>query len=88
MFRLWAKEWKDNRMVKDYVVVDADEKTRTSKVLDSLDEACHYFDLEIPIWLDKNIDEFKRYAKARFDQDSFIEDIPFDYLEIHVIEEA
>jgi len=88
MFRLWAKEWKDNRLVKDCVVTDTEEKTRTSKVLDSLGEVCHRFDLEVPIWLDKNIEDFKKHAKARFDQDSFIEEIPFDYLEIHVIEEA
>ncbi len=31
--------------------------------------------------------EFKRHKKARFRQDNFIEEIPFDYLEIQVIEE-
>ena len=31
--------------------------------------------------------EFKRHAKTRFYQDNFIEEIEFDYLEIHVIEE-
>lgn len=40
-----------------------------------------------PIWLEHNIDEFKRHAKARFYQDSFIEQIDFDFLEIQVIEE-
>ena len=36
---------------------------------------------------ENNIDEFKRHAKARFYQDSFIEQINFDFLEIQVIEE-
>ena len=37
--------------------------------------------------LDKNIKEFKKMDKTRFDSDNFIEEIDFDYLEIHVIEE-
>jgi len=31
--------------------------------------------------------DFKRHSKTRFYQDSFIEQIEFDYLEIQVIEE-
>jgi hypothetical protein len=45
------------------------------------------FDLGKPIWLESNIREFQRHAKTRFHQDSFIEEIDFDYLEFHVIEE-
>ena len=48
---------------------------------------CYDFDLGKPIWLDSNIQEFKRHSKTRFYQDSFIEEIPFDYLELQVIEE-
>ena len=36
---------------------------------------------------DNNISEFKRMDKTRFGKDNFIDDIEFDYLEIHVIEE-
>ena len=60
---------------------------RTKKVFSALDEACHAFDLQIPAWLDININDFKKFSKARFTQDSFVEHIDFDYLEIHVIEE-
>ena len=34
-----------------------------------------------------NIDEFRRLSHTRFHQDSFIEQLDFDYLEIRVIEE-
>ena len=53
----------------------------------ALDELCLTFDLGKPIWLDATIREFKRHSKARFYQDSFIEEIEFDYLEIQVLEE-
>ena len=53
----------------------------------SLDEICYEFDLSKPIWLDVNINEFKRHSKARFYQDSFVDSIDFDFLEMQVIEE-
>lgn len=87
MFRLWAKEWKENRMLKDMTVEDDSEDTRTHKVFRALEEACYAFDLEKPIWLDANVREFQRHAKTRFAQDNFIEQIAFDFLEIQVIEE-
>ena len=45
------------------------------------------FDLEKPMWLDKNKQEFIRHARTRFYQDNFIEQIDFDYLDFQVIEE-
>lgn len=88
MFRLWAKIFKENRLVKDMVVCnDSKDMRRTQKIFEAIDEICHTFDLSKPIWLDSTILEFKRHDKTRFLQDNFIEPINFDFLEIHVIEE-
>ena len=87
MFRLWVKEFKNNRLLKDTTICDESDDTRTHKVFRALEEACYEFDLGKPIWLETTIEDFKRHAKARFYQDSFMETIEFDYLEIHVIEE-
>lgn len=87
MFRLWAKVFKDNHLIKDTVICNDDHDTRTHKVFGAIDRVCYEFDLGKPIWLDATVAEFKRHAKARFTQDNFIESIDFDYLEIHVIEE-
>ena len=87
MFRLWAREFKDNHMLKDTVIVDNRSETRTHKVFHALEEVCLQFDLGKPIWLESTVSDFKRHRKARFTQDNFIEEIPFDYLEIQVIEE-
>ena len=85
--RIWGKIWKDNHLLQDTVVEDHSDDTRTHKIFAALDEMCYTFDLGKPIWLDSNISEFKRHSKTRFTKDSFIEEIPFDYLEFHVIEE-
>ena len=87
MFRIWGKIWKDNHMIKDMTIEDGRTDTRTHKVFQALETICHEFDLAQPIWLDSSIRQFQRTARARFYQDSFIEQISFDYLEIQVIEE-
>ena len=87
MFRLWAKLWKNNKLIKDTVICNDEQDTRTHKIFHALDEVCYQFDLGKPIWLDSTIAEFKRHDKARFYQDNFIETIDFDFLEIQIIEE-
>lgn len=88
MFRMWCKIFSENHMMQDIVIEDNNpDKSRTAKVFDAIDKACTGFNLGRPIWLKKNITEFKRFDKARFYQDNFIETIDFDFLEIHVIEE-
>ena len=87
MFRLWAKEFKENRMLRDITVEDDRKETRTHKIFQALDKVCYEFDLSKPIWLETTIAEFQRHAKTRFYQDNFVDEIAFDYLEIQVIEE-
>lgn len=88
MFRMWGKIMKENHLLHDMVYENDDRNiNRTKKVFAGLHEICIAFDLQEPIWLDKNINEFKRIDKTRFEADNFIEQIDFDYLEVHVIEE-
>lgn len=87
MFRMWVKIYQDNHMLRDICIADESADTRTHKIFRALEEACYQFDLGKPIWLDKNITEFKRLSKTRFTSDNFIEEIDFDHLEIHIIEE-
>ncbi len=85
--RIWFKIFKDNHLLRDTVVADDSEDTRTHKIFHALEQVCYEFDLSKPIWLDATVAEFKRHDKARFYQDNFVEQIDFDFLEIHVIEE-
>lgn len=88
MFRLWAKVFKNNKMLSDLVICNDDPSlNRTRKVYQALDEICYELDLSKPIWLQSTIDDFMRHDKTRFTSDNFIEMIDFDYLEIQVIEE-
>lgn len=87
MFRIWGKVWQDNHLLRDAVIEDDSDETRTHKVFGAVSQLCREFDLAEPIWLDANIREFQRLSRTRFRQDNFVEELDFDYLEIHVIEE-
>jgi len=87
MFRLWGKLWNNTHMENDFVYEEESEDTRTHKIFRGIEKICDEFNLATPIWLDKNIAEFKRTDKVRFSQDNFIEEFPYSYFEIHIIEE-
>ena len=38
MFRMWGKIWKDNHLLRDIVIENNKEDTRTHKVFEALDE--------------------------------------------------
>ena len=52
MFRLWGKIWKDNHLLKDTVICDDSEDTRTHKIFRGLESICYEMDLGNPIWLE------------------------------------
>ena len=84
---MWIKQFQNTRLIKNTVIEDSTADTRTHKVFNAIESACYQFDLSIPIWLDKNVSEFKRFSKTRFYQDNFIEEIEFDFIEIHMLDE-
>ena len=85
--RFWGKIMKDNRMLWDMTVTEDSDDTRTHKIFQGLEEICHALDLSVPIWLETNVRDFQRYKKTRFGQDSFVEQIEFDFLEFQILEE-
>ena len=87
MFRLSGKCVRHTKIVSSAVISDeSTEKSRTEKVLGAVRELATEFDLPSPLWLEKNIRDFKRRARTRFTADNFLEALPFDYLEIEVLE--
>jgi hypothetical protein len=88
MFRLWVKIIDAGKIVKNMTIENSDSSlNRTKKIFHAIDEACYAYDLSKPLWLDKNISEFKKSSKTRFTKDNFVDEIDFDFLEIEVIEE-
>ncbi len=85
--RIWGKIFQENHLLRDCVSEQTGSGRRTEKVMAALADICSQLDLQQPIWLKSNIRDFQKVGKTRFRADSFIEEIPFDYLEFQVIEE-
>ena len=85
--RIWFKVFQDNHLLMDTTIENCSDDSRTHKVLDALAECCYTFNLSQPIWLESTIKDFQRHGRARFTPDAFVEEVDFDFLEIHVIEE-
>jgi len=85
--RIWIKIFDDTHMLNSETIEEEGQDTRTHKIFHAIEEACNRLDLGKPIWLNSNVEEFKRMAKTRFYQDNFMEEIDFDYMEIQVLEE-
>ena len=88
MFRMSGSIYRNGQIVRECVSRQEDNSlSRTDRVLTALKEICEYMDLAVPIWLQSNINEFRRKSITSFRSDSFVEPIGFDYLRIEVIEE-
>lgn len=87
MFRLWVRLVKDNHLINDMTIEDDTADTRTHKVFGAIEKACYGLDLPKPIWLDTTVRDFQLHNKCRFTPDAFMEEVPFDYMEIQVLEE-
>lgn len=85
--RIWFKIYKDTRIINEETIEDYSEETRTHKIFNALEKACYDFDLQKPIWLDYNVKEFAKRGVTKFTKDNFVEEIEFDYLEMHILEE-
>lgn len=85
--KIWFKMMADTRMIQTETIEDGSEDTRTHKIMRALEEVCHRWDLAVPAWLRANQNEFLQRSCTRFTQDSFVEAIDFDYLELQVLEE-
>lgn len=88
MFRLWGKIRKNNKTVRDIVV--ASEKPGLSneeRLQECIQKICYEFDLQRPMWFPKNQRDYEKYQRVELIQDNFIETIPFDLLELELIDE-
>lgn len=75
--KVWAKLHKKTKIVKDFSIT-----IEKSKIERELSEVCKHFDISSPMWSNKNNSEWENYNITRFYKDDFIDDFPYDNLEI------
>jgi len=80
MSRLWVRIIKKHKIaVQEAAPCDWADHKRV------LVELCKQFDAPAPMWLNKHEREFDEFRRTSFSKDHFVEDVPFDSMEIEYL---
>ena len=82
MPRLWARIIRKHRIERQGTY-----DCRYEDVEEALTELCHEFDIPRPIWLDKHRREYEEFRRTRFLPEHFMEEVPFQRLEIEYLDD-
>lgn len=82
MARLWAKIIAKHR-IQGQAIVDAD----FGDVKDALTRLCAKLDVPRPMWLPKHAREYESFRRTAFLPEHFIEEVPFQKLEIEFLDD-
>ena len=83
MPRLWARIIRKQRIERQ-----ATAECAWEEVQDALTGLCHEFDIPRPLWLNKHEREFEEFRRTQFLPEHFMEDVPFQRLEIEYLEDG
>lgn len=83
MNRLWVKAIKRHRIIKN-----SDAPCEWGDEKDVLREILRDLDYPYPMWLEKHEKEFDSFRRTVFRPEHFIEDVPFDELEVEYLDET
>lgn len=78
MIKIWGKIIKNNKIIKDTVVISNKEGTYQEKLKECIIEICEKFDIQKPYWLPTNMEEYNKRNKTIFNYHNFMEEINFD----------
>ncbi len=83
--KLWGKIIKGSKIVKEKAVEMNDESKPFRDLLEQCFlKLCKELNISVPMWLEKNTNEFARYRRTFFPQDQFVEEVDFDRFELRI----
>ena len=83
MNKLWVKAHKRHRIVKNQ-----DAPCGWGEYRDVLREILRDMDYPCPLWLEKHEKEFESFRRTVFKPEHFMEEVPFDELEVIFLDDA
>jgi hypothetical protein len=84
IMKIWAKIIKDNKIIRDEVVISDIEGSYQENLKICITELCNKLDISKPYWLPINMEEYNKRGKTTFNEHNFIDQLNFDKL---IIEE-
>jgi len=82
MARLWARIIVKHRIDQQATIACTHDQAEEALV-----ELCRQFDIPAPLWLRKHENEFEAFRHTTFLPEHFMEDVPFQKLEIEFLED-
>ena len=79
MFRIWAKVYSDDRIIKQHVY-EKEEPFAYSSFFTYLTEICDALDVPTPVLLKPHLFQYAKFRRITFRPADFMEDTPFDKL--------
>lgn len=78
---IWVRLMRKTRIDQDTTVECTIENWQ-----DAVSEACHKLDVPRPMILPRHERDWEQFSQARFLREHFIEDVPFDRMEVEFID--
>ena len=78
---IWVRLMHKNRIARDTTVECSHASWQSA-----LEEACHKLDVGRPMVLPRHERDWDQFSQARFLKEHFIEDVPFDRMEVEFID--
>ncbi len=73
-------------MRKNHIEKDTTAECTLSDWQEALDAACHTLDVPRPMILPRHDRDWEQFSQVRFLKEHFIEDVPFDRMEVEYID--
>lgn len=84
--KLWAKLTTDGKILKDIIYKD-DFSVSENNFLNALRQLSYELDIATPMCLKVHLRHFKNFGIVKFSPNDFVEDFPYDYLEIEGVKQ-
>lgn len=73
-------------MHKNHIDRDVTQECALSDWQEALERACHALDVPRPLMLPRHERDWAQFSQARFLREHFMEDVPFDRMEVEFID--
>lgn len=83
MSRLWVKAHRNHK-----IIANTDAACPWGEQAETLREVLRTLDYPCPMWLPKHEREFDSFRRTIFLPEHFVEDVPFDMLEVEFLEDT
>lgn len=85
MIKTWGKIWKKGKLVRSDTFI-SEKSDMSDALLECIEHYGRTFDMEAPMWNSSHTKQLGICQRATFTKEDYIDTIPFDRFELHIID--